>query len=111
MARIALLGGSLSPYHLIASLILATAWAAAPPAGLPAPRLPTLGILSIFRDEAQGLHEWLLHYAAEGVRQFVLLDQESTDNGTHTALAFAEKHPRVDITVIPAVGNYQQALL
>ena len=77
--------------------------------GWSAPRLPTLGVLAIFRDEAQVLHEWLLHYEAEGVSQFVLLDQESSDNGTHTALAFAEKHPRLDVTVIPAVGNYQQA--
>ena len=72
-------------------------------------RQPTLGVLAIFRDEAQIMHEWLLHYTAEGVCQFVLLDQESTDNGTRAALEFAEMHPQLDITVLPAVGNYQQA--
>ena len=37
----------------------------------------------------------------EGVSQFVLLDQESTDNGSAVALRFAAAHPDVNLTVVP----------
>ena len=70
--------------------------------------LPTLGVLAIFRDEAQVLHEWLTHYTLEGVTQFVLLDQESADNGAAIVRAWAASRPAIRLSLHRAVGNYQQ---
>ena len=62
---------------------------------------PTLGILALFKDEAQVLLEWLLHHSLEGVSQFVLLDQESSDNSSSVALRFAASAPHVRLDVVP----------
>jgi hypothetical protein len=39
-----------------------------------------LSVMSIFRNEAHVLKEWLDHYLAEGVNHFYLIDNDSTDN-------------------------------
>ena len=44
-----------------------------------------LGILAIFRNEARIMHEWVAHHHLEGVSQFVLINDNSTDNGPHIA--------------------------
>ena len=64
---------------------------------------PTLGVLAIFKNEAQSMYEWLLHYEHEGVTQFVLLDQESSDNGAEIARQFGAEQPsrRVDVHLAP----------
>ena len=46
---------------------------------------PTVGALAIFMNEAHFMFEWLLHHSLEGVSQFMLLDQNSTDNGAAAA--------------------------
>ena len=70
--------------------------------------LPTLGLLAIFRDEAQVMYEYLLHYASEGVSQFVLLDQNSIDNGVAVARKFAASRPWLNVTLLAAREQYQQ---
>ena len=60
---------------------------------------PSLGIMAIFRNEAQLLFEWLLHYTAEGATQFVLLDHTSVDDGAEHVQAFQRQHPSVDISM------------
>jgi len=47
---------------------------------------PTVGILAIFRNEAQVIEEWVLHHREEGISQFVLIDDASQDNGAEIAL-------------------------
>jgi Glycosyl transferase family 2 len=37
-------------------------------------------ILAIFKNEADGLEEWLQHYLDLGVSHFYLIDNDSTDN-------------------------------
>ena len=57
-------------------------------------RLPTVGVLALFRDEAMYLTEWLTHYAAEGVTQFVLLENQlSVDNSVELVHRFAQQNP------------------
>ena len=54
---------------------------------------PTLGVLAIFRDEAHIAAEWLHHLMLEGVSQFVLLDEGSSDNGRLIVEAYAARVP------------------
>lgn len=70
--------------------------------------LPTLGLLAIFCDEAQVMYEYLLHYASEGVSQFVLLDQNSIDNGVAVAREFAASRPWLNVTLLAAREQHQQ---
>lgn len=70
--------------------------------------LPTLGIFAIFRDEAMLITEWLWHHTAEGAQQFVLLDQQSTDNGVALARNFSQQHPALDVCVLSAPEERQQ---
>ena len=66
----------------------------------------TLGVLTIFRNEAQVLHEWVAHYRAEGVTQFVMIDDRSTDGSAALAHSLAING---DITVVPSEGAGTQA--
>jgi hypothetical protein len=38
-----------------------------------------LAVLSIFKNEAHGMREWIEHYVAQGVERFVLIDNNSSD--------------------------------
>lgn len=40
----------------------------------------TLGIIAIFKNESHILDEWINHYKKEGVCQFILINNGSTDN-------------------------------
>ena len=51
--------------------------------------LHTLGVLALFQNEATRVSEWMTHHTVEGVSQFVLLDQESTDNTVQLVRNFA----------------------
>ena len=44
------------------------------------PSVVSVGIISVFKNEAQVIYEWLLHHAKEGVSQFLLVDNDSTDD-------------------------------
>ena len=71
---------------------------------------PTLGIMAIFRNEAIWMTEWLIHYAEEGVTQFVLLNQNSADNGPALAKAVAQRRSDLDIQVYDDVKAGEQEL-
>lgn len=40
----------------------------------------SLGVIAIFKNEAHILNEWINHYIKEGVCQFILINNHSTDN-------------------------------
>lgn len=40
----------------------------------------TLGVIAMFKNEAHILDEWIKHYLNEGVCQFILINNGSTDN-------------------------------
>ena len=61
----------------------------------------TLGVLTIFRNEEQVLTEWVAHYRAEGVTQFVMIDDRSTDGSAALAHSLSING---DITVVPSEG-------
>ena len=63
----------------------------------------TLGILGIFKNEAQVMAEWVRHYVAEGVTQIVLINDNSTDGGDDIARSLG-------VTVVPSIGAGQQIL-
>ena len=68
-------------------------------------QLPTLHTTSLaamlfFKNEASGLYEWMLHHALEGVSQFVLIDNLSTDNGACVAKRFAAHFPQLEIAIV-----------
>ena len=74
-----------------------------------ASQLPTVGILSIFRDESQLIGEWLRHYLAEGVSQYVLIDSESTDSSVDVINFFASHHRRcVQVDLLSLNGSHNQ---
>ena len=79
-----------------------------PPA--PPRALPSLGVLCIFKEEGQYMYEWLLHHTLEGVSQFVMLDQESSDNGSAIALRFAAARPEINLTLfnVPRHGLHNE---
>lgn len=66
---------------------------------------PSLGILSVFRNEAQGITEWLLHHTLEGVTQFVLLNEESDDGGEELVKKFAATQPTIEVRVVGAMTS------
>ncbi len=75
----------------------------------PAVRVPklkratsTLGVLAIFQNEAHAMREWVAHYRAEGVSQFVLIDNGSTDDGAEIARSLSTG----DITVVSFPGQF-----
>ena len=57
----------------------------------------SLGLLAVFRNEAQIMTEWVRHYRHEGVTQFVVVSDNSTDGGDDVArslgLTVFEKDP------------------
>lgn len=71
------------------ALLVSVLHASASPAALLPESAPssTLGILAIFKDEANVMTEWIEHYRAEGVTQFVLINDGSTDGGDEIARA------------------------
>ena len=63
-------------------------------------RLPTVGVLALFRDEAMYLTEWLTHYTAEGVTQFILLENQlSVDNSVELVHRFAQQNPSLNVSL------------
>ena len=48
---------------------------------------PTLGIMAIFRDEDQIMHEWVDHHKREGITEFLLINHQSRDGGEQRARA------------------------
>ena len=66
-------------------------------------RTPSLGVLAIFKNEAQILVEWVRHYRLEGVSQFVLIDDNSTDGGERVARGLGG-----DVSVVASLGRGTQ---
>ena len=54
--------------------------------------------------------EWLTHHALEGATQFVMLDQQSMDNGPELVREFAASRPDLAVQLFPAVGDREQNL-
>ena len=63
-----------------------------------------LGILTIMKNEAMGLREWLTHYSWQGVDSILLLDNGSTDTYDDILADFPFA------TLLPAPERYAQAL-
>ena len=62
------------------------------------PSAESLGVYSVFRNEAQGIAEFVLHYFAEGASQLVLIDHLSTDGGGAIAV-------KLGATVVRTAGE------
>jgi glycosyltransferase involved in cell wall biosynthesis len=45
----------------------------------------SLAIVSMFKDEAATIKEWIIHHKLEGVQEFILLNNGSTDNSPEIA--------------------------
>ena len=76
-------------WHRITALVLVVTAIAAlcalwPPAACTRQVPPRwrLSVFAIYKNEGDVLDEWLDHYVAEGVENFVLVDNGSADNGT-----------------------------
>lgn len=65
--------------------------------------MPTVGLLAIFQNEALIMREWVLHHRLEGISQFVLIDDRSTDGGAALASSLGS-----DVTVVPSRGASTQ---
>ena len=50
-----------------------------------------LSVLSIFKDEAMNMQEWLEHYIWQGVEHFFLIDNGSSDNYTSKLVSYIEQ--------------------
>lgn len=64
---------------------------------------PTVAILSSFKNAAASIKEWLFHHAFEGVTQFVLIDDNSTDTTKEEINKFL-KHwheTKIDLAILP----------
>ena len=70
----------------------------APPEG--APSLPSVGVVSPFRNEEASMREWLENLHAEGVREFVLADDNSTDASRERIRDFRRSHADARVVVI-----------
>ena len=62
---------------------------------------PTLGILCMFKDEEETIEEWILHHKEEGVSEFVLLNNNSSDDSPRIA-------SNLGATVIACPEKYSQ---
>jgi hypothetical protein len=71
-----------------------------------------VAVLTIFKNEAEIMDEWLRHYIWQGVDFIVLLDNGSTDGGSDTAFATAKTLGREkDIIILDApLKNSQKRL-
>ena len=47
--------------------------------------MDSLAIVSMFKDEAATIKEWIIHHKLEGVQEFILLNNGSTDNSPEIA--------------------------
>ncbi len=74
------------------------------------PALPTTALCAILRNEIRGVVEWLAHYKALGVDEFLIYDNASSDGTSAILQALAEAG---EITLIPwphTVGERPQRL-
>ncbi len=72
--------------------------------------MPTIALCAILRNEIRGVVEWLAHYKALGVDDFLIYDNESTD-GTADLLAALAKAGEIDQIHWPhTVGERPQRL-
>lgn len=62
-----------------------------------------LAVLSIFRNEAIIMHEWIPHYLSEGVEHFFLINDHSTDNFSMQLRNYSKY-----VTLIPASHEHAQ---
>lgn len=53
---------------------------------------PTLGIVCNFRNEAFNIYEWMSHSYCQGVREFVMLNDDSTDSSVAEITRFKREH-------------------
>jgi len=68
----------------------------------PKPDLPTITALALFKNEAMNMEEFIRHHVEEGVSEFVLINDGSTDNRAAIAEQVANEL-NVDLTIIPGV--------
>ena len=68
--------------------------------------MDSLAILTMFKDESDGILEWITHHKLEGVGEFILIDNGSTDNGPEiakkmgcTVISHPEKHSQEKTSV------------
>ncbi len=54
---------------------------------------PSLGFVALFKNEEDIIEEWIMHHKREGVTEFILIDNDSTDNSP----TLARKYPEVTI--------------
>jgi len=62
---------------------------------------PTVAAMCLFKNEAMIMEEYIRHHAAEGITEFVLINDGSTDNGPSIAKHLADKL-KLAVTIIPA---------
>lgn len=61
--------------------------------------LPSVGIMTMFKNEAINIYEWLLHYMDEGINRFVMVNNNSTDDYQSQLSLFLDKYPHVSIEI------------
>ena len=44
-----------------------------------------IGVIAIFKDEDQIIHEWVDHYKRQGITEILLINHESCDGGEERA--------------------------
>lgn len=73
-------------------------------------KYPTVGIVAMFKNEGQVLFEWILHHVEEGVTEFILLNNDSTDDFVSQVNKVREvvKGSGVVIQVIDTPGRHVQ---
>ena len=50
----------------------------------------SLGFVALLKNEEDIIEEWIIHHKKEGVTEFILIDNDSTDNGPSLAARFPE---------------------
>jgi len=84
----------------VASRLLAT-----PPGGL---AHPTLGQVCNFRNEGLNLYEWMSHGYCQGVREFLMLDDSSTDNSLDEIERFRQDHASDRTLTVTVVARSEE---
>jgi hypothetical protein len=61
----------------------------------------SLAILTVFKNEGHRMNEFLLHYVKEGVTQFLLVDNDSTDLAAECIIGqFAKEYPDLEFKYV-----------
>lgn len=60
----------------------------------------SLAIMTMFKNEGRRINEYLIHYMKEGVTQFILIDDNSTDSGECIINQFAKEYPDLQVNYL-----------